>query len=98
MIGGASVGSRVYHADGIRCPDRRTERNVALRASAYRLALPAAGEKKARKREPVKVQKQVQKTQSPSRPVHAVLGGSSLPCSITEENRAIAKVAFLQKL
>ena len=35
---------------------------------------------------------------SPSRPVHAVLGGSSLVCSITEENHATAKAAFIQKL
>jgi hypothetical protein len=27
-----------------------------------------------------------------------MLGGSSLPCSITEENHATAKAAFLQKL
>src|SRR6185436_4768933 len=33
-----------------------------------------------------------------SRPVNAVLGGSSLPCSITEENHAVAKAALLQKL
>ena len=30
--------------------------------------------------------------------VHAVLGGSSLPCSITEENCTIGKAAFHQKL
>jgi hypothetical protein len=30
--------------------------------------------------------------------LQALLGGSSLPCSITEENRTIAKAAFLQKL
>ena len=33
-----------------------------------------------------------------TRRLHAVLGGSSLPCSITEENCTIAKAAFLQKL
>ena len=30
--------------------------------------------------------------------VHTVLGGFSLLCSITEENRAISKAALLQKL
>ncbi len=30
--------------------------------------------------------------------LRAMLGGSSLPCSITEENHATAKAAFLQKL
>jgi hypothetical protein len=30
--------------------------------------------------------------------LHAVLGGSSLPCSITEENHATAKAPFAQKL
>ena len=36
--------------------------------------------------------------QSPSRPVHAELGGSSLPDSVTEKNHAVAKTTFLQKL
>src|SRR6266498_3971255 len=35
---------------------------------------------------------------SPRRQMHAVLGGSSLPDSITEENHATTKAAFLQKL
>lgn len=34
---------------------------------------------------------------SPSRPVQAMLGGSSLVYAITEENHAIAKAAFIQK-
>ena len=37
-------------------------------------------------------------TGGPQRPMHAVLGGSSLPCSITEVNCTIAKAAFRQKL
>ena len=35
---------------------------------------------------------------TPTSRVHAVLGGFSLLCSITEENRAISKAALLQKL
>src|SRR6266498_4327193 len=43
-------------------------------------------------------EKYLKMRQTPTCPVHAVLGGSSLPCSITEENHATAKAALLQKL
>ena len=54
--------------------------NSALQKNkaAQRLALPAAGEKKDRKRETAKAQTKAPKNaQSPSRPVHAVLGVST---------------------
>jgi hypothetical protein len=45
-----------------------------------------------------KLREKPQNSQSPSRPMHAVLGGSSLPYSVTEKNNAVAKTTFLQKL
>lgn len=44
-----------------------------LKEPANGLALPAAGEKKARKRETAIAQKSPKNAQSPSRPVHALL-------------------------
>jgi hypothetical protein len=52
----------------------------------------------ASKREKLKATNMLKNAVRTHRQVHAVLGGSSLPCSITEENHATAKAAFLQKL
>jgi hypothetical protein len=83
------VGGCFGLQDAIKQPSKQAAR-VRLRKSApplrktlllavgasQRLALPAAGEKKAWKRETAKAQEKGRKTPSPSRPVHAVLGGN----------------------
>jgi hypothetical protein len=47
------------------------------------------------KREKPKARKKLKNTARTHRQLHAVLGSSSLPFSITEKYRAVAKAAFL---
>jgi hypothetical protein len=75
-------------------------RNAQNHNEAERLALPAAGRDETTLfcRNQLQATKTARKRADSHSRVHAVLGGSSLVCSITEENHATAKAAFIQKL
>ena len=79
----------------------RNKLNFEPAEASQRCGLVAGGraEESPPKRKKPKATKRLKKMlRVPTRLLHAMSGGSSLPCSITEENHTIAKAAFLQKL